>query len=353
MENPDPTAPYQGDANLDRLLKMAGSRFDAAGMRQLLAGLIAAPKAVDPNAWMAIAAETIDPELELQLGAFRAQAEAVILNSGASGEETMESRLQRFRDELKRRKLDGFIVPHSDEHQGEYIALRSERLAWLTGFTGSAGLAVVLGDSAAIFVDGRYTIQAAREADGRLFEFIHLTDDPPAEWIAANLKPKARLGFDPWLHTPDQVKRYRTGCEKAGAELTASKENPVDAVWMDQPPEPVAPVVPHAIVFAGRSSTEKRGQIAAVLRQEKQDSAILSAPDSIAWLLNIRGGDVPYSPLALCFAVIHSDASVELFIDPSKLTPGLGEHLGEGVAVEPPQALAGVLKRMGDQCRRV
>ena len=275
------------------------------------------------------------------------------LYDGLDGGPTDPARLGALRDELKRRDLDGFIQPRSDEHQGEYVARKSERLAWLTGFTGSAGLAVVLADKAAVFADGRYTLQVEKEVDGGLFEHCHLTDKPPADWIAANLAPGARLGFDPWLLTPVQTARFQAACKKAGGELAACDGNPVDAVWTGQPAVPLSPVVAHDAAFAGDSSNDKRRRIADGLKADKAGAVVLTAPDSIAWLLNVRGGDVPFTPLALSFAILYADASAELFIDGRKLAPGTADHLGGDVKTLEPDAFGPALDRLGKDAKTV
>ena len=275
------------------------------------------------------------------------------LYDGLDGGPTDPARLGALRDELKRRDLDGFIQPRSDEHQGEYVARKSERLAWLTGFTGSAGLAVVLADKAAVFADGRYTLQVEKEVDGGLFEHCHLTDKPPADWIAANLAPGARLGFDPWLLTPVQTARFQAACKKAGGELAACDGNPVDAVWTGQPTAPLSPVVAHDAAFAGDSSNDKRRRIADGLKADKAGAVVLTAPDSIAWLLNVRGDDVPFTPLALSFAILYADASAELFIDGRKLAPGTADHLGGDVKTLEPDAFGPALDRLGKDAKTV
>ena len=275
------------------------------------------------------------------------------LDDGLDGGPTDPARLGALRDELKRRDLDGFIQPRSDEHQGEYVARKSERLAWLTGFTGSAGLAVVLADKAAVFADGRYTLQVEKEVDGGLFEHCHLTDKPPTDWIAANLAPGARLGFDPWLLTPVQTARFQAACKKAGGELAACDGNPVDAVWTGQPAAPLSPVVAHDAAFAGDSSNDKRRRIADGLKADKAGAVVLTAPDSIAWLLNVRGDDVPFTPLALSFAILYADASAELFIDGRKLAPGTADHLGGDVKTLEPDAFGPALDRLGKDAKTV
>jgi Xaa-Pro aminopeptidase len=259
-------------------------------------------------------------------------------------------RLAALRAELARRGVHGFLVPRADEHQGEYVPPNAERLAWLTGFTGSAGLAAVLPDSAAIFVDGRYTLQAKNQVDVALYEQRHITEAPASDWIAKNLKQDQILGYDPRLHTLPEIERYGAAAAKAGGSVKALDTNPLDAVWRDRPAPPMAPVVPHQLRFAGRSSDDKRRHIAAALTEDKIDAVALTAPDSIAWLLNIRGGDVPYTPLPLSFAILRADASVELFIDAAKLAPGTAAFLGSAVSVSPPEKFGAALENLRDKC---
>src|SRR5579872_615389 len=261
-----------------------------------------------------------------------------------------KGKLGALRRELQRRGVEGVLVPRADEHQGEYVPARAQRLAWLTGFTGSAGTAVILKKDAAIFVDGRYTLQAAAEVDGALYRHLHISETPPATWIAETLEGAERLGYDPWLHTIQEVERYRAAAERAGGRLVALAGNPIDAIWADQPAPPLAPAVPHEARFAGKASSEKIGELAMMLAGEGIEASILSAPDSIAWLLNIRGGDVPHTPLALSFAILHADATVELFIDGRKLTPGLEAHLGPKVRGHAPQEFAARLGQFKGKC---
>jgi len=262
-------------------------------------------------------------------------------------------RLSRLRTELARRGVDGFLVPRTDEYQGEYVPASAQRLAWLTGFTGSAGLAVVLKEKAAIFVDGRYTLQAAAEVDGQLFEHRHISEQPAGPWIEANLKPGESLGYDPRLHTLGEVARYRTAADKAGGKLAPLDSNAVDAVWTDRPAPPTAPVVPHDIRFAGEGAAAKRARIAVSLAEQDADAVVLTAPDSIAWLLNIRGGDVPHTPLPLSFAVLHRDESVDLFVDRRKLTPELPAHLGDTVRIAGPDGFGAFLENLAAEKKRV
>ncbi len=250
-----------------------------------------------------------------------------------------KERLGALRAELSRRGLDGFLIPRADEHQGEYVAPRSERLSWLTGFDGSAGFAVVLKDKAAIFVDGRYTLQARDQVDSESYEIRHVPAESPHGWLAANLAVGATVGFDPWLHPPAAVDRFRSACAGAGAELVAVDGNPLDAVWTDQPGPPLAPVVPHGLEYAGRPAAEKRAEIGATLARAGIDATVLTLPDSIAWLFNIRGADVPRTPLPHAFALVAADGSAMLFLDPRKASPGLAEHLGDDVAIAAPEEL--------------
>ena len=226
-------------------------------------------------------------------------------------------------------------MPRSDEHQGEYVPTCAQRLAWLTGFTGSAGMAIVLRDRAALFVDGRYTLQAAAQVDPALFEIRHVTEEPAAQWLGLALGKGAVLGYDPWLHTPQEVERLQVGTERAGASLRTVEGNPVDRVWPGRPAAPLAPVVPHADRFAGESASDKRARLARGLSGAGVAAAVLTMPESIAWLLNIRGGDVPHTPLPLSFAILRDDGSVRLFIDRRKLLPGLDRHLGSEICIEP------------------
>ena len=247
------------------------------------------------------------------------------------------------------RGLDGFLVPMADQYQNEYVPAAAQRIAWLTGFTGSAGMVVVLQDRAAAFTDGRYTLQIAEQVDGDLYERLHIGETPPADWITANLAVGGKLGFDSWLFAQDGVARYRKGAEAAGGELVAVTDNPLDAVWRERPDEPMALVVPHDIAFAGETSSSKRTRLADDLAAADVAATVITAPDSIAWLLNIRGGDVPHSPLPLSLAILYGDGRVDLFLDPEKRGRGLTDHLGNEVSLEPAEAFAPALDALTGQ----
>jgi Xaa-Pro aminopeptidase len=256
-------------------------------------------------------------------------------------------RLAALRAELTQQGLGGFIVPRVDEHLGEYVPDSAERLAWITGFTGSAGLAAVLPDRAAAFTDGRYVLQLEQQTDAGLWERHHITEDPPPAWLAAHAAAGARIGYDPMLLSEEALGRYTD----AGLMMVAVSRNPVDAVWTDRPAPPRAPALPHPLRYAGRDAREKREEIAALLRAAGQDAAILTDPASIAWLLNIRGGDVAFTPFALGFAILHADARAELFMDPAKLGDETRAWLGNAVAVAPPDAMAPALDRLQGRIR--
>jgi Xaa-Pro aminopeptidase len=262
---------------------------------------------------------------------------------------TYADRLAAMRAEMARRDLAAFIVPRSDEHLGEYVPPSAERLAWISGFTGSAGMAIVLMDRAVVWSDGRYVLQLEAETDTYLWERLHLSEAPPPTFLANVLEAGARVGYDPWLMSEDALARFR----EAGISLIPEATNPIDAVWADRPAPPVAPAVPHDLQYAGLSSAEKRAQIAAMLRAEKQDAAVLTDPASIAWLLNIRGQDVGFTPFALGFALLHDDAGVELFMDPAKLPEETRAWLGNAVACAPRSALPAALSALSGKTVRL
>jgi Xaa-Pro aminopeptidase len=259
---------------------------------------------------------------------------------------TCAPRLAALRGELAKRGLDGFVVPHSDQHMGEYLSAHDERLAWLTSFTGSAGAAVVLADKAAVFVDGRYTLQVRNQTDTALFEPRDLVAEGPQGWIPNNLPKGAKLGYDPWLHTAHGVAHLKAATEKAGGTLVAVQNNPTDAVWTDQPAPPVSPAKPHALNLAGAQSDAKRLALADGLKKAGVDAAVITLADSVCWLLNIRGHDVPHTPFTLAFAILHDDGGADLFLDPAKRTPELMAHLGNAVQVHNPDQFTAALEAL-------
>ena len=259
------------------------------------------------------------------------------------------ARVAALRAELKRRGFDGFVVPRADRQQNEYLPASEERLAWLTGFTGSAGAAIVLADRAALFVDGRYTVQAAAQIDARLFSIEHLVDNPPGRWLENNLKSGARLGYDPWLHTTEGAEKLRAACATAGAELVAVDQNPIDTLWTDRPAPPAGQVTLRDIKFAGESAADKFKRIQAELKKLRADVAVVSDPQNVAWAFNIRGADVAHTPLALAFAVIPREGKPALYIDGSKLDNKTRNAVEEIAAVRAPDELERDLGQLKDQ----
>ncbi len=240
-------------------------------------------------------------------------------------------RAKALRAKLKELQLDGFIVPRADEHQGEYVPKSSERLAWLTGFTGSAGTAVVLSDKAAIFVDGRYTLQVPEQVDTDVFARVAVMETSVGSWLKENAAEGARIGYDPWLMTRAQVRQIRRGLDAAGAELVAVEENPLDAVWSDRPEPPAARVVEQPEALAGKPVEEKIAEAAKIVAEKRADAAILTDPASIAWLFNIRGNDIAHTPSPLAFASVPAEGRPQLFIDGRKLSNAVRDRL-EGFA---------------------
>jgi Xaa-Pro aminopeptidase len=246
---------------------------------------------------------------------------------------TYEARLAALREQLKRDRLDGFVVPLTDEHMSEYVGAYAQRLAWLTGFQGSAGTAVVLPAEAAIFIDGRYTLQVREQVDSKHWAYVSVPETSVSEWLGEHAADGARIGYDPWLHTRAWVAAATTALKEKGAELVVVDTNPVDAVWPDKPEPSRARLVVHEDRHAGKNSAEKRAEIADWLTSKKADAVVLSALDSIAWTFNVRGKDVERTPVALSYALVHADGTADLFVQPEKIGEDVAQHLGNAVRV--------------------
>ena len=258
-------------------------------------------------------------------------------------------RLARVRAELKAQGLDGFVVPISDEHMSEYVGEYAQRMAWLTGFGGSAGTAAVLPAKAAVFIDGRYTVQVRDQVDGALFEYVGVPQSSVAEWLGANVCEGQKIGFDPWLHGIDWARSLGRALTAKGAQLVAVDKNPVDAAWDDQPAPSAAPVAVHDVALAGQSAVDKREVIADWLKANGLDTTVMTALDSIAWTFNIRGTDVSHTPVGLAFALLHADATADLFIAPEKITDAVRAHLGNSVRIHDRTAFEAALADLKDK----
>jgi Xaa-Pro aminopeptidase len=261
------------------------------------------------------------------------------------------ARVKALRGALARLGLDGFLVPRADQHQNEYVAACEERLAWLSGFTGSAGLAIVLEKSAAIFVDGRYSLAVKDQVDRSIFKTESLTDSSQAAWLAAKLRPGARLGYDPWLHTPRQIESYAKLAQTAGAELVPVEPNPIDAIWTDRPAPPLGKIVLHARRFAGEDTKKKLARAKAALAGK--DALLVSDPHAVAWLFNIRGHDVAHTPLPLAYALIMKSENPRLYVDARKLDNAVRDKLAGFADIDEPERLVPDLEALGRAAKTI
>ncbi|MFL6733175.1 MAG: aminopeptidase P family protein [Sphingomicrobium sp.] len=260
---------------------------------------------------------------------------------------TYADRLAALREQLKADRLDGFVVPLTDEHMSEYVGTYAQRLAWLTGFEGSAGSAVVLPQEAAIFVDGRYTLQVRQQVSADDWSYQSVPETSISDWLKDHAPQGGRIGYDPWLHSRDWVKRASDALASRGATLVPAKRNPIDAVWTDRPEASKARLVVHGDSYAGKSSAEKRTEIADWLASKGADAAVLSALDSIAWAFNVRGADVARTPVALAYALVHSDGTADLFVAGEKIDAEVRQHLGNGVRIHERMAFEAALSELG------
>jgi Xaa-Pro aminopeptidase len=256
-------------------------------------------------------------------------------------------RLKALREQLKTDRLDGFVVPLTDEHMSEYIGSYAQRLAWLTGFEGSAGSAVVLPEEAAIFVDGRYTLQVRSQVDGKHWSYQSVPETSVTDWLKEHSCKGARIGYDPWLHTRDWVKKAKEALASRGAELVAVEQNPIDKIWQDRPEASKAKLVVQPDEYAGKGAAEKRTDIADWLGKHDADAAVLCALDSVAWAFNVRGQDVTHTPVALAYAIVRSDGTADLFVAGEKVGPEVRQHLGNGVRLHERHEFESALGQLG------
>lgn len=261
----------------------------------------------------------------------------------------LAARLAAFREEIVRRGLTGFIVPRADSQQNEYVPASEERLAWLSGFTGSAGMAIVLVHKAALFVDGRYTLQASQQIDSDAWQVEPLIDPPPDTWLTSQITADDRIGFDPWLHTTASAERFARACDKAGAVLVAVDSNPVDSVWHERPALPLGAVAVHGLQFAGENEADKLERIRTEIGKAGVGALVLSDSHAVAWTFNIRGADVAHTPLPLSYALVPKDGRPTIFIDHRKLSNSARNHLEQHATVEEPDALTPRLAELGQR----
>ncbi len=313
-----------------KFLENLGLSISQQRLISLIDGVNASPLEIDDESWFALFDVSLSPDLCALLIALRKNR----LKQNAKIKISSVDRLVKLRNRLTDMSIEGFILPRSDEHKSEYLPARAERLAWLTDFTGSAGCVVVLKKRAAVFTDGRYSLQIKQETNPDLYEAINTSSVTVVKWLERSLTRGQKIGYDPWLHTSDEVERLKAAAQVTDSMLIPVHENPIDYLWIDQPPAPLTPAVPHDIRFTGTSLTEKTAIISSLIKSDGQDAVILTSPESIAWLLNIRGNDVPRTPLSLSFAILKQDG-IELFIDERKISNDLRKHLGNSVSIVP------------------
>ena len=258
-----------------------------------------------------------------------------------------EQRLENFRHALAGEKADAYIIPQTDVHRNEYLPAHFMRLAWLTGFTGSAGMAIVGRSKAAIFVDGRYTLQAQKQVDPRSFEVQDLSYGQIEAWLSTFLTRGNVIAYDPWLLTEAEVRRYEKLCQKTGVTLRPLPENLVERVWQDRPEAPNKNARLHSLEWSGFSISDKISQVCKTLDKHKADAALLTQVDSVAWLLNMRGEDISFLPVVLSFAIVYAGKKVDLFIDPRKITADFKDHFTDQVRIHPYETLEKKLQELG------
>jgi Xaa-Pro aminopeptidase len=343
---------YQGDANLEKLLKAAGETRNLAAVKDILQGILAAPEdTAAPDLWLKLFKTT--PEAAEQLKALKEKL-------AAAETDVRQDKLADLRAEMAKRGIDGFFVPRADEFQGEYVPECASRLAWITNFTGSAGSAVILKEKAGFFTDGRYTLQARKEVSAKDFDICNVSPNQaptptmkPSEWIEKNLPQGATFGIDPWLHSANEVKLIKAAVEKAGGKLAYVDSNPLDAAWKGRPPAPISPVMPQSLEHAGKPSEAKRKELAAALREKGADALFISLPEETCWLLNVRGGDVPCTPFALSYAIAHADGTVDWFVDARKLTEETKAWIGKDVRLHSPDDFAASFEALAKQGKKI
>ena len=318
----------------------SGLSGDPRVLYDLLAGVAAAPPSHPEDAWFALLPAQPSGEVKETL-----RAVVDRLRDRPLGYQ--RKNLEGVRAELEQQELDGLIVLRADELPGKFLPLAAERVAWLTGFTGSAAEVVILADRCALFTDGRYQLQAKRQVDTDAVEIRHIVRQPMSEWFLEKLSPGDRIGIDPRIVTAARAQQFEQQVSAAGATLALIKHNPIDTLWRDRPPYPLSPVVPHDTAFTGRDSVSKRREVGETLEKKGLDAFVLTQPESVAWLLNIRGQDVPNTPLALGCLIVDESGHVDLYMDERKVLAATRQHLCNAVTLRPPRALEADIGRLG------
>ncbi|MCR9070719.1 MAG: aminopeptidase P family protein [Alphaproteobacteria bacterium] len=333
------TPPSPEIAVLAADLQAVGASVDAETLASRLARVAASPRTYPSRAWHRLIAADLPEALALRLD--------LAVDARRQARQAPDpTRLDKLREALSEAGVDGFVLPRADEHMGEYIPAPAQRLSWLTGFTGSAGVVLVLPEVAVIFVDGRYTLQVTQEVDTGRWTVEHLIRTPPASYVRDHLGSR-RLGFDPKLHSINAARRLAEAAEAAGGVLVALDANPIDALWSDRPAPPLGPVEVLPNTLTGLDAAAKRERIAADLAIRDVDATVLNQPESIAWLLNLRGADVPYTPLPLAYATVDRTGLVELFLDDAKCTDDVRSALGNGVTLRPFETVSDAMDALG------
>ncbi|WGF88167.1 aminopeptidase P family protein [Marinivivus vitaminiproducens] len=343
-ETPDPSeslVPAES-TDLAAALEASGSPYDPDGVDDLVRGLLAAGPAPSARSWHGLVAAEPSAELrgllDARMEALRATLPADVGSAGPEG-------LKALRAALSEQDCHGLLLPRTDAQRSEYLPGSANRVAWLSRFTGSAGYVVVLPAKAALFIDGRYAEQAASEVDTGFFELVRIETTDPAAWLKANAASGQRIGYDPELHSPSEIERVGKALSGVGADLVALPANPVDALWTSRPPRPVSPLARLDVRYAGEAEGEKRARMGEAVAAAGADVAVITAADSLAWLLNLRAHDIPYNPLFLGFGLLHKDGRVDVFTDPRRKP--IAMELGNGVVIQPEDALPAALAEAG------
>ena len=317
---------------LNDLLKSNNISKSLYDIFSIIDGVNASALPQTDTSWMSMVLHPMPSELGKKLSAMRKNRFlSSIKNTTASSEE----RLVSLRNIMEKQNLQGYLIPRADEYQSEYLPKSSQRLAWLTGFDGSAGFAIVLKQRAAIFTDGRYTLQIRDQVDEKHFEIYNTAEMLPLDWLESNLSKNDCIGFDPWLHTCDEVIKISTVLASKDAEAIKLSKNLIDEIWLDRPPVPLGPITPHPEIYAGEAVASKFDTINTEMMKNEEDVVIISSPESIAWLLNIRGSDVARTPLPLSFLMLNKEGHAKLFVDQRKIVDETRNHLGNAVSILP------------------